>query len=93
MAKVYVCGKESDADVKIFAAKNDFEADLLYCDVSQEYQAKGDALWFFTDRDSRASVKVFWTDQKHKADLNVFKVKEAYKAKWRKSHKWTNRLS
>ena len=70
-----------------------YRADLLYHEVKWEYQAKGDALWFFVNQDYRATFKIYWVDPEHQADLKVYRVCYPYQAKWRTSHPLRNRLS
>jgi len=60
--------------------------------VNQEYQAQGDANWFYVDQEYRASSKIFWVNQEYQADVKVFFVTQQYQAKWRKANKYQNRL-
>ena len=76
----------------MFLEKKDYKVDLVFFEVTKEYKAKGDALWFFVDREYQADFTVFWTDKEYKADLNVFKTDKDYKAKWNKNHKLQSRI-
>ncbi|MBA15671.1 MAG: hypothetical protein CMN73_04865 [Sphingomonas sp.] len=60
--------------------------------MKQKFDAKGDALWFFTDRDHEATAKIFWVNGKHEADVKVFKVDQKFEAKWKGSNKFVSRL-
>ena len=79
MAKVFVVQKEREADVKIF-------------NCSKDRDAKGDALWYFVEKEREATVKVFWVEKERDADIKVFKVDKDRNAKWNKSNSWTARL-
>lgn len=92
MAKIFVVERESAATVKAFAVKSDYQADLLYCEVSSEYRAKGDALWFYAKSESQATCKLCWVSSEYHADVKVYKVDSESKAKWKKSHAFQNRL-
>ncbi len=92
MAIVSVCKNKHEADVKVFLVSYKHEADLLYCEVKQKFDGKGDALWFFTDKDYEATVKIFWVEGRHEADIKVFKVDQKFEAKWVNSNKFVSRL-
>ena len=91
MAKIYV-SNSSRADAKVFMTDRDYQADLLFCEVDKEYQAKGDALWCFVDKSHQADFTICWVDKEYQADLKVFKVSQSYKAKWKESHKLRGRI-
>lgn len=91
MAKVCVVA-ENKADVKCFKVTQEFKADLLVYEVDKDFKAKHDGLWYFEDRDSKATSTIAWVSQESKADLKVMFVDKDFKAKWKKPHKLQNRL-
>ena len=60
--------------------------------VDKERDAKGDALWYFVEKEREATIKVFWVEKERDADIKVFKVDKDRNAKWNKSNSWTARL-
>jgi uncharacterized protein YciU (UPF0263 family) len=76
----------------MFAVDQEYKADLIYCEVAQDYKAKGDTLWFYVKQENQATCKIFWVQQDYKADVKVFKTNQEYKAKWNKSNKFQNRI-
>jgi hypothetical protein len=65
---------------------------LVYCEVAQDYRAKGDVLWFYVSQENQATCKIFWVQQENKADVKVFKTSQDYRAKWNKNNKFQNRI-
>ena len=91
MAKVYVVNQPHEATAKVFATQYKHEADLLYTEVDQAYQANGDTNWYFVTQPHEATVKIYWVRQSHEAELKVFKV-ASHRAEWRSSNTLRNRL-
>ncbi len=65
---------------------------MLYYIVDQEYNAKGDALWFYVDQDFQATCKIFWVNQDYQADVKVCKIDQEYRAKWNSNNKFQSRI-
>ena len=56
-------------------------ADMIYFVAKNQYQAKGDAIWFFTDNKHRADKKIFWEKSKYRADLKAHQTNNKYQTK------------
>ncbi|MDR1016691.1 MAG: DUF6150 family protein [Coriobacteriales bacterium] len=79
--------------MKVFAEQNEWQADLLYYIVDNDWQAEGDEKWFYVANEWEATVKIFWTPNEWEADLKVYREENEWQAKWQNSNAWQNRLS
>jgi hypothetical protein len=92
MAKVFVVNQKYNATVKMFAVRNGYGTDLIYCEVKEDYRAKGDALWYYVKHEYEATCKIFWVQHDYEADVKVFKTNRESEAKWKKSNQFQNRI-
>ena len=60
--------------------------------VDRDTKAKGDALWYMEQKDSKATSTICWVGSENKAQLKVFFVDRENKAKWNKPHNLQNQL-
>lgn len=65
---------------------------MLVCVVDKDFKAKSDVLWFFSNRDNKATSTIAWVDREQKADIKVMFVNKDYQAKWKKPNKFQGRL-
>ena len=92
MALVYVTDIEYQADIKVFAVIERYQAALCFFEVDRDYKANTEAKWFFEDKDYKATVKIYWVEYEYQADLKVFRVTQEHLAGWQKSHRLITRL-
>ena len=87
-----MCYVTKNPDVKIYEVDKEMYADLLVYVVDKEMYAKGDALWFITDKEQRGYTKFTYVDKEREADIKVLFVDKQMYAKWKKPNKFVGRL-
>lgn len=92
MANVFVVKNEYEADIKVLKVSYNFQADLLFYEVDQDYNATRDELWYFVKNEYDPSIKIFWVDYEYQADLKVFEVEYDHQAGWNRSHPLESKL-
>lgn len=82
--------KSNQADVKVFVADHEYQADLIVYKTDKDYRAKkseNKGIWFFTTKEYQADKKVFFVDHEYQADLKVYFTDKEYRAGWKKDDK------
>lgn len=91
MALVYVTDIEYQADIKVFAVNEKYQADLCFSrliEITRPIRSQ----MVFEDKDYKATVKIYWVEHEYQADLKVFRVTQEHLAGWQKSHRLITRL-